>query len=217
MRGFVTLGTMFQDLPNPRAWMFRVASNLWIDRMRRARLDPPADPEARQPDRRESREAVGALLVRLSPQERVAVLLKDVFDFSLDEVADLLATTSGAVKAALHRGRGKLAQPEDPPARAPAPGALDAFCEAFNARDSIGWRRCCWRAPPSRSWEWSPNTGPTRPRSAHRFVRRIAGSHHQRRAWRGRARAARGVPGRPPTLRGAGLPGRVGAAVLDGA
>jgi RNA polymerase sigma-70 factor, ECF subfamily len=135
-RGFVTLGTMFRDLPNPRAWLFRVASNLWIDRVRRARLDPVAEaPAGGLPDRREAREAAGALLVRLSPQERVAVLLKDVFDFSLEEVADTLATTVGAVKAALHRGRGKLAEPEDPPALAPAPGALDAFCAAFNARD----------------------------------------------------------------------------------
>ena len=135
-RGFVTLGTMFRDLPNPRAWLFRVASNLWIDRVRRARLDPVAEPPAGgQPDQQEAREAAGALLVRLSPQERVAVLLKDVFDFSLEEVAETLATTAGAVKAALHRGRGKLAEPEDPPARSPAPGALDAFCAAFNARD----------------------------------------------------------------------------------
>jgi RNA polymerase sigma-70 factor, ECF subfamily len=134
MRGFVTLGTVFRDLPNPRAWLFRVASNLWIDRVRRMR-PPPGDEPAGQPDRRETREAAGALLVRLSPQERVAVLLKDVFDFSLEEVAEVLVTTPNAVKAALHRGRGKLAEPDDPPARAPAPGALDAFCEAFNRRD----------------------------------------------------------------------------------
>src|SRR3954470_11042256 len=38
-RGFVTLGTLFRTVPNPRAWLFRVASNLWIDRMRRERLE----------------------------------------------------------------------------------------------------------------------------------------------------------------------------------
>ncbi len=40
----------------------------------------------------------------------------------------------GAVKDALHRGRGKLVEPRPEP-RAPAPGVLDAFCAAFNARD----------------------------------------------------------------------------------
>ncbi|MBC7976263.1 MAG: RNA polymerase sigma factor, partial [Myxococcales bacterium] len=34
-RGFVTLGTLFHELASPRAWMFRVATNLWIDRTRR--------------------------------------------------------------------------------------------------------------------------------------------------------------------------------------
>jgi RNA polymerase sigma-70 factor (ECF subfamily) len=138
MRAFVTLGTVFRDLPNPRPWLFRMASNLWIDRARRSRIErelempepPPPDPDPRAP-----REAAGAILVRLSPQERVAVVLKDVFDFSLDEVAETLSTTRGAVKAALHRGRGKLLEPEEAPARVPAPGVLQAFCDAFNARD----------------------------------------------------------------------------------
>jgi RNA polymerase sigma-70 factor, ECF subfamily len=137
MRAFVTLGTVFKELPNPRAWLFRVASNLWIDRVRRSRfelaIEVPGQAEAL--DARGPREAAGSLLVRLSPQERAAVVLKDVFDFSLEEIADVLSTTPGAIKAALHRGRGKLLAPEDPPSRVPAPGVLDAFCDAFNARD----------------------------------------------------------------------------------
>ena len=36
-RGLVTQGCLFQEIENPRAWLFRVASNLWIDRQRRAR------------------------------------------------------------------------------------------------------------------------------------------------------------------------------------
>ncbi|WP_438015123.1 RNA polymerase sigma factor [Sorangium sp. So ce315] len=143
-RGFVTLGTMFHELPNPRAWLFRVASNLWIDRARRRRMERDAmgEPAAALPtpghapeEPRASREAAGTLVAHLSPQERAAVVLKDVFDFSLEEVAASLSTSVGAVKAALHRGRGKLAAPEADEPRAPAPGVLDAFCAAFNARD----------------------------------------------------------------------------------
>jgi RNA polymerase sigma-70 factor (ECF subfamily) len=66
------------------------------------------------------------------------VVLKDVFDFSIEEIADMLSTSSGAIKAALHRGRGKLVAPEESPARAPSRTALDAFCAAFNARDIEG-------------------------------------------------------------------------------
>lgn len=137
-RAFVTLGQMNAPPPNPRAWLFRVASNLWIDQRRRARHDSPklepevgiaiAEPIA-------TREAAGTLLGQLGPQERAAVVLKDVFDLSLEEVAETLSTTPGAIKAALHRARGKLVDTNEPPARVPAPGVLDTFCSAFNNAD----------------------------------------------------------------------------------
>lgn len=138
-RGLVTLGCLFQEIENPRAWLFRVASNLWIDRQRRAREvpEPGADatPRAADPPAMEAREAGATLIGRLSPQERAAVVLKDVFDFTLDETAAMLTTTTGAIKAALHRGRGKLAEAEPVrPSKVSAP-VLDAFCDAFNARD----------------------------------------------------------------------------------
>lgn len=139
-KAFVTLATVFGDVPNRRAWLFRVASNLWIDRMRRAQLEAsPLTGEDAAPelDPRAAREAAGTLLTELAPQERAAVVLKDVLDFSLEETAAALSTSVGAIKAALHRGRTRLADTSAPlPApRKPAPGVLDAFCEAFNARD----------------------------------------------------------------------------------
>src|SRR5262249_7905236 len=112
-RAFVTLGCVSQAVPNPRAWLFRVASNLWIDRARRGRdvLEAAPEPEhvrGAHDDPRAIREAAGTLIARLAPQERAAVVLKDVFDMTLEEMALALSTTVGAVKAALHRGRGKL-------------------------------------------------------------------------------------------------------------
>ena len=142
-RGLVTLGCLFQEVDHPRAWLFRVASNLWIDRQRRIRdaltngrgeiiaTAPPADRLSL-----EGRDAGAALIGRLSPQERAAFLLKDVFDFTIEETAVILTTTPGAIKAALHRGRGKLADAETaPPPRSVPSAVVDAFCEAFNARD----------------------------------------------------------------------------------
>lgn len=136
-KAFVTRATMFHEVPNRKAWLFRVASNLWLDRVRRSRLEARLEeqPVDATVDPRAAREAAGTLLAELSPQERAAVVLKDVLDFSLEEIADALSTTVGAVKAALHRGRGRLAQAAEPAARAPSPGVLDAFCAAFNARD----------------------------------------------------------------------------------
>jgi RNA polymerase sigma-70 factor (ECF subfamily) len=137
-RALVTLGTMIRpEIENPRAWLFRVATNLFIDRSRRAReqLGELPDAPAAASDDRAKREAAGTLIAKLSPQERAAVVLKDVFDLEHRDVAAVLSTSVGAVKAALHRGRSKLAAPEPDDAPVPAPAALDAFCRAFDVGD----------------------------------------------------------------------------------
>jgi len=136
-RAFATLGGLTEPPRDPRAWLFRVASNLWIDHSRKLALrerDQPAPPGTAASDRA-TREAAGTLLIQLSPQERAAVVLKDAFDLGLDEIAEVLSTSTGAVKAALHRGRGKLTNLDVDATRMPAPGVLDEFCAAFNARD----------------------------------------------------------------------------------
>src|SRR6476646_11547556 len=40
-RAFVTLGQMGEPPPKPRAWLFRVASNLWLDQLRQRKRDEP--------------------------------------------------------------------------------------------------------------------------------------------------------------------------------
>ena len=139
-RAFVSLGLLAEAPENPRAWLFRVATNLWINRVRKAReLSTGFGFELGEPiveaEPRATREAAGTLLAQLSPQERAAVVLKDAFGLSLVEVAEVLSTSSGAIKAALHRGRQKLVAPEPETSTAVAPAVLDAFCDAFNARD----------------------------------------------------------------------------------
>ena len=139
-RAFVALGLMTEPPHNPRAWLFRVASNLWINRTRQKREVPAAFgvdvPEpATSAEPRATREAAGTLIAQLSPQERATVVLKDAFGLSLEEIAEALSTTTGAIKAALHRGRTKLVAPEPEEAAPVAPAVLDAFCDAFGARD----------------------------------------------------------------------------------
>lgn len=133
-RAFVTLGKLGAAPPNPRAWLFRVASNAWIDQQRRPRGAPELEP-AGAVDPRTTREAAGTLIARLAPQERAAVVLKDVFDLSIEDIAEALSTTPNAVKSALHRGRGKLVDEPLAEDRVPTPAVLDAFVAAFEQRD----------------------------------------------------------------------------------
>lgn len=138
LRAFAKLGEFSNPIDNPKSYLFRIASNLWIDRFRRAEpLIVEARQESGSPEQStEIRDAAKQLMRLLPPQERAAVVLKDVFDFHLDEIAAILQTTVGAIKAALHRGRDKLATPgSDRVVSHASEALLDQFVDAFNARD----------------------------------------------------------------------------------
>ncbi|MEX0840404.1 MAG: sigma factor-like helix-turn-helix DNA-binding protein, partial [Parvibaculum sp.] len=69
-------------------------------------------------------------------QERAALVLKEAGGFTLEEIATMLETTTGAVKSALHRARTKLGEPEnETPQNRPTEELIDKFVEAFNAGD----------------------------------------------------------------------------------
>ena len=71
-----------------------------------------------------------------SPQARAAVNLKDVFEFSIDEIADQLRTTVAGVKAVLHRGREAVqAAPGTDAGPGPPRELVDRFIDAFMSRD----------------------------------------------------------------------------------
>lgn len=143
LRAFATLGSVHHRIDNPRAYLLRVATNTWIDTVRRrgseaaALGDPAGATTAGDPAPGAVRDAGATLLQRLAPQERAAVVLKDVFELSLAEIAAVLGTSEGAVKAALHRGRTRLREPETTAAERPAPSAalVDRFLAAWRASD----------------------------------------------------------------------------------
>lgn len=147
LKAFAKLADVHWQVDNPRAYLFRIATNHWIDITRKRTEDTmPEHYDAESGDapadeKPQVREAIQKLAHVLPPVERAAVLLKDVFAFSLSDCANYMQTTVGAVKAALHRGRTSLnATREQAPLQQGRPSAvdttlLDQWCDAFNARD----------------------------------------------------------------------------------
>jgi RNA polymerase sigma-70 factor, ECF subfamily len=143
----------FDDRRPLKPWLFRIAHNRCIDFLRKRGVRVEAETAAMVPDAVNPVEppalglgrAVEHLVSSLPPKERACVLLKDVFDYSLEEIAELVDSTVGGVKAALIRGRAKLeASPASTkPSRAVDPELtriMRLYVDRFNRRDWDGVR-----------------------------------------------------------------------------
>ena len=158
-----TLAQAFYYLPSLKdqsrlePWLFRIAHNKCVDFLRRERKQredtvpydeergPECVPEGAEPADEPVDNALAALVAALPPKERACVLLKDVLDYPLAEVAGIVDSTLGGVKAALHRGRAKLRELHDMPSQAELDGQqrrlLEAYIEHFNRQDWESLRR----------------------------------------------------------------------------
>jgi RNA polymerase sigma-70 factor (ECF subfamily) len=134
-------------------WLFRIAHNRCIDFVRRRGVRVEAETTAMGPDSVMPAtppvlgvgRAVEQLVVGLPPKERACILLKDVFDYTLEEIAELVGSTVGGVKAALNRGRSKLAALPEPvkshrEVNAELSQLLHLYVDRFNKRDWDGLR-----------------------------------------------------------------------------
>jgi RNA polymerase sigma-70 factor, ECF subfamily len=144
---------VFDDERPLGPWLFRIAHNRCIDFLRRRGVREEAEAASAEPDFVPPVDPAGPalgkaiehLVLALPPMERACVLLKDVFDYSLDEIAELVDSTVGGVKSALSRGRSKLTVQSRPvpPTRAKSKDdarLLHLYVERFNGRDWDGLR-----------------------------------------------------------------------------
>jgi RNA polymerase sigma-70 factor (ECF subfamily) len=108
-----------------KTWVLTIASNHCIDRLRRRRLKwlsiedealPPLSLTSDEPEpedasiMNEQSAALQAILDKLSPEYRAAVVLRYWYDYSYSEIADILETTESAIKSRLFRARQILAE-----------------------------------------------------------------------------------------------------------
>jgi len=92
---------------SPKAWLFAIARNVFLDDVRRRR--PVAvehvdsgfvvDGDVAEAD------AVQRILARLPERQRTALVLSDYVGLATSEVGRVLGTTSGAARVLIHRGR----------------------------------------------------------------------------------------------------------------
>ena len=154
-----TLVRAFQvlpDLPEPpplRPWLFRTAHNRALDLLRGRAVRVAESVDADSADtadpgetllRQEAVDTAVSRFVELSIVQRSVIVLKDVLDESLLEIAALLELTVDAVKAHLARGRARLreinARAGPLPAARPASAAVARYVALFNRRDWDGLR-----------------------------------------------------------------------------
>ncbi|MDQ1713781.1 MAG: polymerase sigma-70 factor, subfamily [Frankiaceae bacterium] len=99
-------------------WLHRIVVNACLDLMRRSRVRPtapldessatladPADPQGRL----DLGYDVVAALQRITPEQRIAIVLVDLEGYSVEEAAAVLEVPTGTVKSRCHRGRVQLA------------------------------------------------------------------------------------------------------------
>lgn len=155
-RAFVALDGL-REVPPLRAWLFRIAHNRALDLLR-SRVIRAAEPieaahnvvDQATPDsveilmRKEAVRTAVSRFTELPILQRSVLILKDVLDEPLAEIAALLDLTVDAVKAHLARGRARLreikAKAGQFPDAKPTSAAVARYVALFNQRDWDGLR-----------------------------------------------------------------------------
>src|SRR5262245_37706940 len=150
-------GTDRDNVSDPRAFLMTTTTRICLDMLTSARArreeyvgpwlpEPVMDTAALAPDSRtelaeDLSVALALTLDRLSPLERAAFLLHDVFDFSFREVATALARSEAACRQLSARARAHVREGR-PRGTAPPAGQIDAkhaqLLSAFAAATQSG-------------------------------------------------------------------------------
>jgi RNA polymerase sigma-70 factor (ECF subfamily) len=175
LRAWRAYGTYDEQRASLRTWLYRIATNACLTalkgRGRRALpsglvsatedaqapielstdvswLQPfPTDPAAAMVARGSLRLALIAAMQYLPARQRAVLVLRDVLDWPVADIAEALETTSASVNSALQRARAKLAEIDiteddvDEPDDREVKSVIDDYVRAFEAADVDGLTR----------------------------------------------------------------------------
>jgi RNA polymerase sigma-70 factor (ECF subfamily) len=144
------------EIREPKAWLITTLTRHCIDRLRAAKAqresyvgmwlpEPVVEEPAVEPvDRLELAETLSMALLmmleRLSPDERAAFLLHEVFETDYPDVARILGKTEAACRQLVHRAkeRVKAGKPRFTPSRAEQEKVMEGFKRAVASGDVAG-------------------------------------------------------------------------------
>ena len=129
IRAYVNIKSFNQDLKFS-TWLFRIATNLCIDRIRKKKPDYYLDAEVSGTDgltmysqlasnsplpeqeleSLELQDSVQKEILKLPEKYRSVIVLKYIEELSLNEISEILELPLGTVKTRIHRGREALRQ-----------------------------------------------------------------------------------------------------------
>jgi RNA polymerase sigma-70 factor (ECF subfamily) len=129
IRAYVNINSFNQELKFS-TWLFRIATNLCIDRIRKKKPDYYLDAEVsgteglnmysqipsntplpeQELESLELHETVQKEILKLPEKYRSAIVLKYIEELSLNEISEILELPLGTVKTRIHRGREALRQ-----------------------------------------------------------------------------------------------------------
>jgi RNA polymerase sigma-70 factor, ECF subfamily len=150
------LKARIEDIDDERGWLIVVTSRLCLDRLRSARVrrerphpndevDEVAPGPTRSPDPADRvtldesvRQALLVVLDRLTPAERVAFVLHDIFQMPFEEVGSTVGRSAAACRQLAKRARQKIEEANGQPGLEMAPPEHRVVAERFIAACTTG-------------------------------------------------------------------------------